>query len=86
MVWTNKMNPHYNELKAIYKKLKNKNTEEDKSLRFEDVPKKLSDLDKDGNIERTSYMEFYLGNKYHVNPNQLIQPSGLNAKNKNYNY
>ena len=25
MVWTNKMNPHYNELKAIYKKLKNRN-------------------------------------------------------------
>ena len=85
MVWTNKMNPHYNELKAIYKKLKNRNTEEDKSVRFEDVPKELSDLDKDGNIERTSYMEFYLGNKYHVNPNLLIQPSGLNAKNKNYN-
>lgn len=85
MVWTNKMNPHYNELKAIYKKLKNKNTEEDKSLRFEDVPKELSDLDRDGNIQRTSYMEFYLGSKYDVNPNQLIQPSGLNAKNKNYN-
>jgi len=84
MVWTNKMNPHYNELKAIYKKLKNKNTEEDKLLRFEDVPKELSDLDKDGNIERTSYMEFYLGNKYHINPNDLIQPSGLNSKNKNY--
>ena len=86
MVWTNKMNPHYNELKAIYKKLKNKNTEEDKSLRFEDVPKELSDLDIDGSIQRTSYMEFYLGNKYHVNLNDLIQPSGVNAKNKNYNY
>ena len=35
MVWTNKMNPHYNELKAIYKKLKNKNIKINDKEQFE---------------------------------------------------
>jgi hypothetical protein len=61
MVWTNKMNPHYNELKAIYKKLKNRNIKEDKSDKFEDVPKELSDLDIDGNIHVLAIWSFILG-------------------------
>ena len=78
----------YYEIKKICKDLKEKNLkkrikEEDM---FEDVPKHISDKDAEGKITKNSYMNFFLSVRHHFDQTLITQPSGVTAKNKNYDY
>ena len=78
----------YYEIKKICKDLKERNLkirvrEED---RFEDVPKHISDKDKEGRVFHNCYMDFYLSVKHEFDQALFSQPSGVTATNKNYDY
>ena len=83
-----KVEDSYYEIKKICKALKEKNQKlrvKDEE-RFEDVPKYISDRDREGKVFHNSYMDFYLSVKYEFDQALLIQPSGVTATNKNYDY
>lgn len=83
-----KVEESYYEIKKICKTLKEKSQKlriKDNE-RFEDVPKHISDRDKEGRIFHNSYMDFYLSVKYDFDQALLTQPSGVTATNKNYDY
>ena len=78
----------YYGLKKVFRDFKNKNKRpktEDEG-KFEDVPKELSDKDKEGSYKFTSYMNYYLGVKFDQDKDLEVQPSGVTAKNRNYDY
>tara|TARA_R110001592_G_C12571278_1_gene692373 strand:+ start:156 stop:446 length:291 start_codon:yes stop_codon:yes gene_type:complete len=81
-----KIKNSYYDLKAVFKELKNKKTKVQEEERFEDVPKELSDKDKEGSFKFSSYMDYYLGVKFDQDKDLEVQPSGVTAKNKNYDY
>ena len=81
MYTKSKIKNSYYDLKAVFKELKNKKTE-----KFEDVPIKLSDKDKEGSFIYASYMDFYVNVKYELEKGEDVQPSGVTATNKNYDY
>lgn len=80
----NRINENYSELKQIHEELANRKYEDD-GARFEDVSDELAELDRIGKVDFASYTDYY----------QMVQnstsdfkplPSGVNAKNPNYNY
>lgn len=88
MYTKSKIKNSYYDLKKVFKetkkaseKLNIKNEE-----KFEDVPIKLSDKDKEGSFIYASYMDFYVNVKYELEKGEDVQPSGVTAKNKNYDY
>ena len=83
-----KIKNSYYDLKAVFKELKNKKTKiKIKEVeKFEDVPIKLSDKDKEGSFIYASYMDFYVNVKYELEKGEDVQPSGVTATNKNYDY
>ena len=86
MYTKSKIKNSYYDLKAVFKELKNKETKVQEEERFEDVPKELSDKDKEGSFKFSSYMDYYLGVKFDQDKDLEVQPSGVTAKNKNYDY
>tara|TARA_R100001460_G_scaffold106581_2_gene154220 strand:- start:11 stop:307 length:297 start_codon:yes stop_codon:yes gene_type:complete len=83
-----KIKNSYYDLKAVFREIKNKKKQlktKDEG-RFEDVPKELSDRDKEGSYKFASYMDYYLGIKFNQDKKDEVQPSGMTAKNKNYDY
>ena len=54
--------------------------------RFEDVPKEISDRDRYGKVKLKSYYEFYQSILFVPDKNDNIQPAGMTATNRNYNY
>jgi len=88
MKFKSKVEDSYYQVKKICKELKQKNQKlkiQDEE-RFEDVPKHISDRDKEGKVFHNSYMDFYLSVKYDFDQALLVQPSGVTATNKNYDY
>jgi len=81
-----KIKNSYYDLKAVFKEFKTKETKVQEEERFEDVPKELSDKDKEGSFKFSSYMDYYLGVKFDQDKDLEVQPSGVTAKNKNYDY
>jgi len=81
-----KIKNSYYDLKAVFKELKNKETKVQEEERFEDVPIKLSDKDKEGSYKFIGYMDYYLGVKFDQDKDLEVQPSGVTAKNRNYDY
>tara|TARA_R110002012_G_scaffold298364_2_gene496729 strand:+ start:181 stop:480 length:300 start_codon:yes stop_codon:yes gene_type:complete len=79
----------YYGLKEVFREIKEQNYKKKykETERFEDVPKEISDKDKDGKIQKISYMDFYLSMKSNrqIKDNE-VQPSGVTATNKNYDY
>jgi len=88
MYTKSKIKNSYYDLKAVFKELKNKKTKiKIKEVeKFEDVPIKLSDKDKEGSFIYASYMDFYVNVKYELEKGEVVQPSGVTATNKNYDY
>ena len=88
MYTKSKIKNSYYDLKAVFKELKNKKTKiKIKEVeKFEDVPIKLSDKDKEGSFIYASYMDFYVNVKYELEKGEDVQPSGVTATNKNYDY
>jgi len=76
----------YYGLKKVFRDFKNKQTKIKDEEKFEDVPKELSDKDKEGSYKFIGYMDYYLGVKFHQDKKDEVQPSGMKAKNKNYDY
>lgn len=83
-----KIKNSYYDLKEIFREIKEKNykNKHKETERFEDVSKELSDKDKEGTFKFSSYMDYYLGVKFHQDKKEEVQPSGMRANNKNYNY
>lgn len=82
----NKIKHSYYELKKLFKKTREKARKIkvlDEEI-FEDVPVKLSEKDKEGKIEKRSYMEFYLSMRSNRQIKDLLVPSGLTSTDKNY--
>ena len=86
MYTKSKIKNSYYDLKAVFKELKNKKTKIKEEEKFEDVPIKLSDKDKEGSFIYASYMDFYVNVKYELEKGEDVQPSGVTATNKNYDY
>ena len=86
MYTKSKIKNSYYDLKAVFKELKNNETKVQEEERFEDVPIKLSDKDKEGSFIYASYMDFYVNVKYELEKGEDVQPSGVTATNKNYDY
>tara|TARA_R110000803_G_scaffold67950_2_gene129691 strand:- start:634 stop:918 length:285 start_codon:yes stop_codon:yes gene_type:complete len=86
MYTKSKIKNSYYDLKAVFKELKNKKTKIKEVEKFEDVPIKLSDKDKEGSFIYASYMDFYVNVKYELEKGEDVQPSGVTATNKNYDY
>lgn len=88
MYTKSKIKNSYYDLKKVFKEIK----KESKKLnikneeKFEDVAKELSDKDKEGSFKFASYMDFYVNVKYELEKGENVQPSGMTAKNKNYDY
>jgi len=78
----------YYGLKKVFRDFKNKNKrlKTDDEGKFEDVPKELSDKDKEGSYKFIGYMDYYLGVKFDQDKDLEVQPSGVTAKNRNYDY
>ncbi len=76
----------YYGLKKVFRDFKNKQTKIKDEEKFEDVPKELSDKDKEGSYKFIGYMDYYLGVKFDQDKDLEVQPSGVTAKNRNYDY
>ena len=46
----------------------------------------LAEQDRIGKVKKNDYMDYYLGVKFHQDKKDEVQPSGMTAKNKNYDY
>ena len=77
---------NYYELKRLYNEIKD-TSRRSKSLdneRFEDVSDSLANSDKEGKVELSSYMDFYLGMRSNRQIKDIVPPAGLKATNSNY--
>ena len=77
-----KVEDSYYEIKKICKALKEKNQKlriKDEE-RFEDVPKHISDRDREGKVFHNSYMDFYLSVKYEFDQALFITTIWCNKK------
>jgi len=78
----------YYELKEIFREIKeeNFNKKYKETERFVDVSDELAEKDRLGKVKKNDYMDYYLGVKFHQEKKDEVQPSGMTAKNKNYDY
>ena len=78
----------YYELKEIFREIKeeNFNKKYKETERFVDVSDELAEKDRIGKVKKNDYMDYYLGVKFHQEKKDEVQPSGMTAKNKNYDY
>lgn len=52
--------------------------------RFEDVPVELSEQDRFGAVKINSYMDFFLNVRFMPDKDDMKQPAGMTANNRNY--
>jgi len=78
----------YYELKELFREIKeqNFNKKYKETERFVDVSDELAEKDRIGKVKKNDYMDYYLGVKFHQEKKDEVQPSGMTAKNKNYDY
>tara|TARA_B100000902_G_scaffold97672_1_gene100246 strand:+ start:239 stop:535 length:297 start_codon:yes stop_codon:yes gene_type:complete len=78
----------YYELKEIFREIKeeNFNKKYKETERFVDVSDELAEKDRLGKVKKNDYMDYYLGVKFNQEKKDEVQPSGMTAKNKNYDY
>tara|TARA_B100001093_G_scaffold52806_1_gene44817 strand:+ start:52 stop:348 length:297 start_codon:yes stop_codon:yes gene_type:complete len=78
----------YYGLKEVFREIKEQNYKKKykETERFVDVSDELAELDRIGKVKKNDYMDYYLGVKFHQDKKEEVQPSGMTAKNKNYNY
>lgn len=80
----NRINENYSELKQIHEDLKNRKVEDD-GARFEDISPELAELDRLGKVDYACYTEYYQMAQNRTSDKKPT-PSGVTAKNSNYNY
>ena len=78
----------YYGLKELFREIKEENFKKKykETERFVDVSDELAELDRIGKVKKNDYMDYYLGVKFHQDKKDEVQPSGMTAKNKNYDY
>jgi len=78
----------YYGLKEVFREIKEQNYKKKykETDRFVDVSDELAELDRIGKVKKNDYMDYYLGVKFHQDKKDEVQPSGMTAKNKNYDY
>jgi len=78
----------YYGLKEVFREIKEQNYKKKykETERFVDVSDELAELDRIGKVKKNDYMDYYLGVKFHQDKKDEVQPSGMTAKNKNYDY
>jgi len=83
-----KIKNSYYDLKEIFREIKERNykTKYKETDRFVDVSDELAEQDRIGKVKKNDYMDYYLGVKFHQDKKDEVQPSGMTAKNKNYDY
>tara|TARA_R110002096_G_scaffold118350_4_gene256239 strand:- start:247 stop:537 length:291 start_codon:yes stop_codon:yes gene_type:complete len=88
MYTKSKIKNSYYDLKKVFKETKKESKKLDikNEEKFEDVSKELSDKDREGSFKYASYMDFYMGVKFEQDKTIGVQPSGMTAKNANYDY
>ena len=83
-----KIKNSYYGLKEVFREIKEQNYKRKykETERFVDVSDELAELDRIGKVKKNDYMDYYLGVKFHQDKKEEVQPSGMTAKNKNYDY
>ena len=83
-----KIKNSYYDLKEIFREIKERNykTKYKETDRFVDVSDELAEKDRIGKVKKNDYMDYYLGVKFHQDKKEEVQPSGMTAKNRGYNY
>ncbi len=83
-----KIKNSYYELKEIFREIKEENFKKKykETERFVDVSDELAEKDRIGKVKKNDYMDYYLGVKFHQEKKDEVQPSGMTANNKNYDY
>jgi len=78
----------YYELKELFREIKEQNYKKKykETERFVDVSDELAEKDRIGKVKKNDYMDYYLGVKFHQEKKDEVQPSGMTANNKNYDY
>ena len=78
----------YYGLKELFREIKDQNYKRKykETDRFVDVSDELAEKDRIGKVKKNDYMNYYLGVKFYQDKKEEVQPSGMTAKNKNYNY
>jgi len=78
----------YYELKELFREIKEENFKKKykETERFVDVSDELAEKDRIGKVKKNDYMDYYLGVKFHQEKKDEVQPSGMTANNKNYDY
>lgn len=78
----------YYDLKEIFREIKEKNynNKHKETERFVDVSDELAEQDRIGKVKKNDYMDYYLSVKSNRQIKDEVQPSGVTAKNKNYDY
>ena len=83
-----KIKNSYYDLKEIFREIKERNYKKKykETDRFVDVSDELAELDRIGKVKKNDYMDYYLSVKSNRQIKDEVQPSGMTAKNKNYDY
>ena len=83
-----KIKNSYYDLKEIFREIKERNYKKKykETDRFVDVSDELAELDRIGKVKKNDYMDYYLSVKSNRQIKDEVQPSGVTAKNKNYDY
>ena len=83
-----KIKNSYYDLKEIFREIKERNYKKKykETDRFVDVSDELAELDRIGKVKKNDYMDYYLSVKCNRQIKDEVQPSGVTAKNKNYDY
>jgi len=78
----------YYGLKEVFREIKEQNYKKKykETERFVDVSDELAELDRIGKVKKNDYMDYYLSVKSNRQIKDEVQPSGVTAKNKNYDY
>ena len=78
----------YYGLKEVFREIKEQNYKKKykETEKFVDVSDELAELDRIGKVKKNDYMDYYLGVKFHQDKKDEVQPSGMTANNKNYDY
>jgi len=83
-----KIKNSYYDLKEIFREIKERNYKKKykETDRFVDVSDELAEKDRIGKVKKNDYMDYYLSVKSNRQIKDEVQPSGVTAKNKNYDY
>ena len=83
-----KIKNSYYDLKEIFREIKERNYKKKykETDRFVDVSDELAEKDRIGKVKKNDYMDYYLSVKSNRQIKDEVQPSGMTAKNKNYDY